>query len=583
MLTADGSALNPSATDRELTVRAILTGMVLGALLAPCNVYAGLKVGWSFNMSVAAALLGFAFWGTARRIRPMPEWGLRESNINQTAASSAAAIAGAGLVAPVPALTLLTGRELSLGALVLWTFTVSLVGVVVAIGMRRQLLEVDRLPFPAGIATAETLKQMYAAGRQARVRLAMLTAAAGLSGAVKAAGEVLGGLPRLNWSTAKLGGGATWANLGFAWDPSLLLIGFGAIIGPRAGASMLLGAVLAWGGLGPAALSWGWASSGPADPEAAWFGPMVEWLLWPGVAMMVVSSVVSFGWTLVGRRSQAASGRRARGVVRWRTWAAALAGMCIVGAAVQFALFEIPVWIGVLAVLSTLALAVVAGRVSGETGITPIGAMGKVTQLGFAAAAPADVTTNLMAANVTGGAASQCGDMLHDLKAGLLLGATPRHQAVAQVFGVTAGAVSGSLTYLALVPDPQATLISDTWPAPAVVTWKAVAELFAQGWDQLPPGAGPAMVGGGLLALTLTAAERSLPERWARWVPSPASMGLACVLPAWNSISMFVGAMCAAVLERVPGWKGRTVVVAAGLVAGESLVGVGFALARMLT
>ena len=41
----------------ELTVRAVATGMLLGAALTPCNVYSGLKIGWSFNMSIAAGLL----------------------------------------------------------------------------------------------------------------------------------------------------------------------------------------------------------------------------------------------------------------------------------------------------------------------------------------------------------------------------------------------------------------------------------------------------------------------------------------------------------------------------------------------
>ena len=58
--------------------------------------------------------------------------------------------------------------------------------------------------------------------------------------------------------------------------------------------------------------------------------------------------------------------------------------------------------------------------------------MGKVTQLIFGVLSPENVAGNLMAANVTGGAGSQCGDMLHDLKTGLLIGASPRQQALSQ-------------------------------------------------------------------------------------------------------------------------------------------------------
>jgi uncharacterized oligopeptide transporter (OPT) family protein len=208
--------------------------------------------------------------------------------------------------------------------------------------------------------------------------------------------------------------------------------------------------------------------------------------------------------------------------------------------------------------------------------------MGKVTQLGFAAVSPADVTTNLMAANVTGGAASQCADMLHDLKTGLMIGAKPNAQAVAQIFGVFAGSISGSLTYLALIPDPQSMLLTEEWPAPAVATWKAVAEVFRDGFEQLPPAALPAMLIGLAAGAALAAAEAYFPPRWARWVPSPTSMGLAFVLPAWNSLSMFLGAMLAeGVRRRVSTWRDRVIVVAAGLVAGESLAGVVSAFARM--
>src|SRR3954468_6234260 len=76
---------------RELSMRAVLTGVVLGAALTPSNVYAGLKIGWAFNMSIIALLMGFGFWqGIAARSRMAAGWTLHESNINQTVASAAA-------------------------------------------------------------------------------------------------------------------------------------------------------------------------------------------------------------------------------------------------------------------------------------------------------------------------------------------------------------------------------------------------------------------------------------------------------------------------------------------------------------
>lgn len=89
-MTATVSPVAPT-DQRELTPRALATGMILGALLAPCNVYSGLKIGWSFNMSITALLLAFAFWVPVTRLFGLAPWGVLESNINQTAASSSPA------------------------------------------------------------------------------------------------------------------------------------------------------------------------------------------------------------------------------------------------------------------------------------------------------------------------------------------------------------------------------------------------------------------------------------------------------------------------------------------------------------
>ena len=61
-----------SEPQRELTLRALVTGLLLGALLTPSNVYSGLKIGWSFNMSIIALLVGFAFWQSLARAMRRP-------------------------------------------------------------------------------------------------------------------------------------------------------------------------------------------------------------------------------------------------------------------------------------------------------------------------------------------------------------------------------------------------------------------------------------------------------------------------------------------------------------------------------
>lgn len=582
----------------QLTVRAVASGMLIGGVLSLCNIYSGLKIGWGFNMSITAALLAFGFWKGAERIAKSSPFGLLENNINQTTASSAAAISSAGLVAPIPALTMLTGQTFSWPVLMLWTFSVCLVGITVAIGLRRQMIVVDKLPFASGIAAAETLKEMYSKGREAMVRVRMLIGGGIVAAALKVAETVFripkfaipGAVPAAAGGALAQKGiaGATLHNLTFALEPSLLMVGVGGLIGIRAGVSLLLGAVLAWGVLGPWALDRGYVQ--PGDPSASWYGPLLGWLLWPGVAMMVSASLTSFAFSLpsiiggMRRRGGQQGADKDEGDVP-RTWFwRALLGALVLSVALQALFFDIAWHIGFAGVLLTFVLAVVAGRVSGETAITPVGAMGKVTQLLFGVIAPGQPAANLMAANVTGGAASQCADLLHDLKTGYLLRSVPRYQAIAQSCGALAGAVIGSAGYLVLVPDPKNQLLTDDWPAPAVAAWKAVAEIFMRGLEAMPEGAMTAMAWAGLVGIVLAVVEKLVPAKVRKWVPSPASLGLAFVVPAYNAVSMFIGATFALILTKTaPSFSARFLtVIAAGLIAGESITGVAIAVQKIL-
>jgi len=578
------AASGATADTRELTLRAVVTGLVIGALLTPCNVYSGLKIGWSFNMSIAAGLLAFGFWGALHRAGRAPELALRENNINQTAASAAASIVSGGLVAPIPALTILTGETLAWPWLMLWVLLVSMLGVFVAAALREAMLERENLPFPAGIATAETLREIHARTADASLRLRALLGAAGAAGLVKLFADLVATAPRFalplslpGWAALRTAApnGVSFANLGFAFDPSLLMLGFGAIIGLRAGLSLLAGAILGWLVLSPLAIAQGWASPGAAGE--AWYEALITWLLWPGVTLLVVSSLTSSALAIAAamlrrRAGKVETGRRS---IDWR-FAGAL-GVTALGIVIACKIFfGISPWLGLVAVALSFVLAIVACRVTGETGITPIGGLGKITQLTFGFLTPGQMAPNLMTANVTGGAAGQSADLMTDLRTGLEIGATPRLQMIAQSFGILVGSVVGTLCYLLLVPDPATMLITPEWPAPAVATWKAVAEALSQGASSLPPSAIVAIAIAAPIGLALAVAEVALPERLARYLPSAPALGLAFVIPAWNSISLFLGAAAAALFARfAPELAARyTLPVAAGLVAGESLMGI---------
>ena len=144
------------------------------------------------------------------------------------------------------------------------------------------------------------------------------------------------------------------------------------------------------------------------------------------------------------------------------------------------------------------------------------------------------------------------------------------------------GSIVGVLAYQALIPDPQLLLTSE-WPAPAVATWKAVAETMAHGLGAVPDSARAAMWLTAAIGIGIGVAEVRAPAAWRRWLPSPVAVGLAFVIPASISIVMFLGAALAALAARVvPGTARRfTITVAAGLVAGESIAGVVAALLSM--
>jgi putative OPT family oligopeptide transporter len=573
--------------NRGFTLRAVATGALIGGTLSICNIYLGLKIGWGMNMSITAALLAFGFWAAVSAVAGTRKMGIGENNINQTGASSAAAISSAGLVAPIPAWTMITGETLSYPTLVLWVLSVGLVGIAVAIPMRKQLIEVDKLPFPGGIATGQTLKEIYAKGADAADRVKMLLAGA-VAGMISKAVNVIYGLHAIGLPISIKAGGKAAAsgisaysglNLTLAFEPSLLMIAVGAIIGPRACYTMLGGGIFAWAFLLPWVLDQGWATPGPAD--AGWFSQGAKWLLWPGVSMMVLGSLTSFLFSTpaILRALTAAKGAKTeedpRDVPK-RPYFAFLIGVLAASTACQVWLFDIKPWLAIVGVGLSFAMALVAGRVSGETNVTPVGAMGKVTQLTFGVLDSANVSSNLMAANVTGGSASQCADLLHDLKTGAMIGSWPRHQAVSQMVGCTAGAIVGSAAYMILIPDPKGMLITDEWAAPAVVTWKAVAEVFSQGIAGMPGGALEAMAIAGVIGIIGAILEKVLPKNIVKWMPSMASLGLSFTLQVYTSFAFALGATLAVILGHfAPKWTPKfLVVLAAGIIAGESIAGV---------
>ena len=119
---------------RQLTVRAIVTGMLLGGLMALSNLYVVLKTGWSLGVTVTAAVLAFAIWSAIRAVFPrIAMFGPLENNAMQSVASAAGYMTGGGTVAAIGALLITTGIRIEPLWMIIWIGALAFLGVVVAI------------------------------------------------------------------------------------------------------------------------------------------------------------------------------------------------------------------------------------------------------------------------------------------------------------------------------------------------------------------------------------------------------------------------------------------------------------------
>ena len=115
--------------------------------------------------------------------------------------------------------------------------------------------------------------------------------------------------------------------------------------------------------------------------------------------------------------------------------------------------------------------------------------------------------------------------------------------------------------------------------------WKAVAEVFQQGLEAMPQGAMEAMAVGAVAGIVLSILEKTLPKKIATWVPSPVSIGLAFAIPAYYAFSFFLGAVIYEGAKKISdSWTKRfAIVLAAGIMAGESLMGVADAIYKTVS
>jgi OPT family oligopeptide transporter len=599
-------------TQKQLTFRAVLTGGILGMFMAVSNLYTILKLGWSFPVTITSCVLAFVLWNALRKISfgRLSQMTMLENNCMQSAASAAGYSTGATVGMAFGALLLISGSHHPWYVVAPYVLFTAALGVFVAIPMKRQMVNQEQLKFPSGIAAAETVRSLYSQGAEALKKayaLLIALASGGLVGLLRTYSTLTeqlrnSGRPQIwlekvqsfvfipdtvafpNWLSPIPRGQMA----GLALEPSVLLIGAGMIAGLRVCLSMFFGSVLLYFVVAPWLLAADLSHAGQAGYVPSFsvnpvgnFNP-TRWAIWGGTAVMVFSSltVLALQWqtlarafTIFKKRKGPVQSNPIDAVEVPLSWlVAGLVPITIGMVLVQYLAFHVSVPLGLIAVAFSFLIALVSCRATGETDTTPVGPMGKVTQLLYAVLPGAKGITsiNLMAAGVTAAAGTAAAHLLTDLKSGFVLGANPRKQFQAQFVGIFFGTLAIVPAWYAMVPNKQAL---EAFNPPATYMWKAVADLLTQGIRMLPTTAIWAMVIGALVGVALPLAAKLFP-RAEPWLPSAMGLGLSWVMVFQNSLSFAIGAVLVAVWTKLNKKNSDlySIPIASGMIAGESLV-----------
>ncbi|HTB83594.1 MAG TPA: OPT family oligopeptide transporter [Candidatus Sulfotelmatobacter sp.] len=573
---------------RQLTWRAVLMGTVLGAVLSLTNLYIGLKSGWAMGVAITACILSYAIWTTFVKIglarTPMT---ILENNCMQSTASSAGYSTGGTLVAAFAAFIMLNGHNLPLPLMFAWVFFLAVLGVTMAVPMKKQMINIEQLRFPSGVAAAETLRALHSHGQKG-MRAAKALGIAGLISAIdNFIHDGFAAIPKLaafssDTLCTRLNEfifGPVWMGrtVMMSWEP--IFIASGAIMGMRVCLSILAGSIVCWMMFVPAFQHAGFITHDG-------FRDCVQWSLWPGVSCMVFASLLDLilKWRISLRafrdlgkmfspRSKNLSEMEA--IETPMSWFAAGQIVSLIALGwLAHASFAMPYWQSAIAVVMSFALALVACRVTGETDTTPMGPMGKVTQLAFGALNPGNMNVNLMSANITAGAAASSADLLTDLKSGYLLGAHPRKQFIAQFAGIFIGTVVSVFAFTLIVNKPEV-IGSDQFPAPSAQTWAAVARALSQGFEALAPAKIWSIVAGGAVGILFTMLPVIFPKQQ-KYLPSASGFGLAWIFQWYYGVLFFLGALIGWFWQKKSdaNYKEFAFPVASGVMAGGALMGV---------
>ncbi|MCF7804459.1 MAG: oligopeptide transporter, OPT family [Candidatus Marinimicrobia bacterium] len=570
----------------EFTLKAAISGILLGILFGAANTYLGLKAGLTISTSIPVAVLtvvAFRFlkvFGTDHSIL--------EANMSQTIGSASSSVAS-GVLFTIPALFLWNLKP-SLAQLTLLAMVGGVLGILSMIPLRRYLIkrEHGNLPYPEGMACAEVLVASESGGKQA-------------SGVFWGLG--FGMLVKWITDGLKLVGGKFETLLGFKAKLSIgvspALMGVGYILGVRIASVMVAGAALSAFVIIPVINWWGSGLTVPFYPETEMLiRNMSAAEIWNRYVRYIGAGAVATGGFITLIKSiptmiesfklgVAQIGKKLEDEEQARIDKDL--SIKVIGAIVAIVLLVLTFVPGILGYLdsiivrgiSALLIAVfafffvtVSSRIVGMVGVTsnPTSGMTIATLLGtsfiFYLMGWTDLAGKATALMVGTGvciAASIAGDASQDLKTGFVLGATPARQQIGELIGVVTSAGFVCLTIILL--DQSFGVGSAELPAPQGVLMQLVIDgVLEQNlpWTLIFIGVGIALVAYALKLPVL-------------------AFAVGVYLPLSTMAPVFLGGFLRYLLtrnqpeEEAERRREQGVLFGSGLVGGEGLLGVGLA------
>ncbi|MBT8101669.1 MAG: OPT/YSL family transporter [Gammaproteobacteria bacterium] len=552
----------------ELTWIALVTGWFIGVIIAVAIGYAALILGFSIEGSELAAILGF---GILRGM--LGRKSIVENNIVQTIASGVNG-ASSGMMFSVPALFLLGfGDRFDPVVLTFGCIAGAFLGIAFIIPLRKHMIDFERLTYPGGVAVATILKSPGAGVRKA----IFLLIAAFISAFVHFA-TIQTGFD--NWNLGEIIGLPDYMN--GIWYLSLMTVGVGFIAG-RGGIAFIVGGFVAYWFLSPMLAATGSfpvdaageAISAPGELRLMLYRPL-------GIGMLIGGAIMGVMLAFPLIVSAIRSMQKAAGVssdISNDEMPIKMLYFAIVGAVILLCVMAVTsvetVSLGrgiAMAVLGTLWIwmaGIILSEAIGRTNWSPLSGMTLVgITLLIVVTHGMERSDSIIAALMVGAATcvamSQATDLMLDLKTGYLVGATPRMQQIGQFAGAWLGPIV--VIFVIFVLNESYGLGSEQLPAPQ-------AQALASTIDGILGGDVPTekYMAGAVLGGILSAVIGGL----------GITVGLGFYLPFNIVLTYSLGTLAREISNRVKGntWSEEVgIPVAAGLIIGEALVGVGNAL-----